>query len=108
MFFYLIGDPSVDDRMIRGFMRHAKVEPVNGLRRHIPLQGIAMLAASERALAAQKFPRPFGEMIGMIGMSMDVVDFVRNEITQSLGELLIARGKLIGVFHVEGSGGGPV
>ena len=90
---HLIGDPLVDGRTIRCFVRHAKVETVNGLRGHISLQGSAMFSTARRSFGAHQFPCPRCEMIGVIRVGMDVVDFVGNEIIQLFTELLITRGK---------------
>jgi hypothetical protein len=98
----LIGDPVVDDRAVCGPMRHAEVKTVDGFRRHIPLERLAMCLAPEGAFTGQELPGILSEMGGMIGVRMDVIDLVGDEIFQFTGQRQIMRSQFFGVSHDSG------
>ena len=104
---HLFGQPSVEGRAGGGLVRHAEIEPVHGLHRHVALKGGAVFAAPQQGVLGQRGPSAGVEMLGLIRVDVDVVDLVRHEPGQSRGgDLLVAGRKSGDVFHVSVGGMG--
>ena len=71
--------PRVHGLVVGGPARHAKVEPVHRLDRHVALQTGPMFGAAEGTESVEKRPFAGWEVPGMKGMGVDVEDLGRQK-----------------------------